>query len=169
MPNERNKALKEQLDPPDEPAKVPAKPAPESWLTALLADPNAIDAKAWSALQPPHPKNSQEKKALERVLTIGGHTVTIFELRKQLLIELVESKALQILLGIDEEKIKKCSVQQAAVAFGILTDKARLLRGEPTAIYRHEDVRKLDDLGRALMKEMNRRGITIENEPEEIQ
>ncbi len=56
-----------------------------------------------------------------------------------------------------------------AIAWGILTDKTRLAKGEPTAIYRHEDVRQLDELGAALMKEMTRRGIAIEGELVELE
>jgi hypothetical protein len=77
----------------------------------------------------------------------------------------MESTALKLLLAIDDkEKLKKATVQQLSISAGVLTDKVRLLKGEPTAIYRHEDVRKLDELGTALVKEFKRRGMAIEGE-----
>ena len=81
-----------------------------------------------------------------------------------------QSVALKLLLAVeDPDRIKKATVQQLMVAFGVLVDKTRLMKGEPTAIYRHEDVRKLDELGTALMKEMARRGITVDGEVEEVE
>ena len=78
---------------------------------------------------------------------------------------MVESTALKVLLAMgDPDRLAEAKEHQLAISFGVLVDKARLLRGEPTAIYRTEDVRKLDELGAALMKEMARRGITIDGE-----
>lgn len=146
---------------------IPRAPSTGTWLSEILSSPDAIPQSAWNALQPPRPKSATEKRALEREIGIGGQTVTIYEVRKQLLIELIESKALKLLLAIDEtERMEKATVQQLAVAFGVLVDKARLLKGEPTAIYRHEDVRKLDELGAAIMSEMKRRGIAIDSTAE---
>ncbi len=137
------------------------------WLTKVLAEGNVTD-QDWQTLSAPRAKSTAEEKDLERVVMIGGREVTVLQVKKQQLLDLVDSAALKLLLALDDPKrIEKATVQQLSVAFGVLIDKARLLRGEPTAIYRHEDVRKLDELGVALMKEMERRGITVEGEVEE--
>lgn len=52
--------------------------------------------------------------------------------------------------------------------FGTLIDKSQLLRGEPTAITRLEDVKKLDELAVMLDKEMRRRGKIIDITPEAV-
>ncbi len=111
------------------------------------------------------PRDAAEKKQLEKIVEIGGQKVTLLELRKQLLIELVESTALKVLLAMgDPDRLAEAKEHQLAISFGVLVDKARLLKGEPTAIYRHEDIRKLDELGAAIMSEMKRRGISIEGD-----
>ncbi len=69
-----------------------------------------------------------------------------------------------VFIYMDDFSMAGAAVKDLAISAGIMVDKARLLKGEPTTIYRHEDVRKLDELGAALMKEMKRRGITIEGE-----
>ena len=111
------------------------------------------------------PRDAAEEKRLAKTVEIDGQVVTLLELKKQLLIELIDSTALRVLLAMgDPDKLLEAKEQQLAISFGILVDKSRLLKGEPTAIYSHEDMRKLDDLGVALMKEMKRRGITLEGE-----
>ena len=136
------------------------------WLTKVLSDGNVTD-QDWNALRAPRARSKAAEKELEQVVMIGGREVTVLRVRKQQLLDLMESTALKLLLAVeDPERIKKATVQQLMVAFGVLVDKTRLLKGEPTAIYRHEDVRKLDELGTALMKEMARRGITVDGEVE---
>ena len=109
------------------------------------------------------PRDAAEKKQLEKIVDIGGQKITLLELRRQSLIELIESTAVKVLLEMgDPDRLAEAKEHQLAISFGILVDKARLLRGEPTAIYRHEDIRKLDELGAAIMSEMKRRGISIE-------
>ena len=137
------------------------------WLTKVLSDGNVAD-QDWNALRAPRARSTAEAKELEQVVMIGGREVTVLRVRKQQLLDLMESVALKLLLAVeDPDRIKKATVQQLMVAFGVLVDKTRLMKGEPTAIYRHEDVRKLDELGVALMKEMERRGITVDGEVEE--
>jgi transposase-like protein len=48
----------------------------------------------------------------------------------------------------DPEKVKAAPVQQLATAAGILVDKIRLLRGEPTAIDEHRDDDRLAEYRR---------------------
>ena len=120
------------------------------------------DSSLMNALKP---RDAAEKKQLEKIVDIGGQKVTLLELRKQSLIELMESTALKVLLARgNPDRLAEAKEHQLAISFGILVDKVRLLRGEPTAICRHEDIRKLDELGAAIMSEMKRRGITIDRE-----
>ena len=88
----------------------------------------------------------------------------IRKVKSEELIGLLEDRAQRCLFYMDDFSMAGASVKDLAISTGIMTDKARLLKGEPTAIYGHEDSRKLDELGAALMKEMKRRGITIEGE-----
>ncbi len=52
------------------------------------------------------------------------------------------------------------------VAAGILMDKCQLLRGEPTAIMRFQDMCKMDEILEAVAKELKRRGKMIDVTPE---
>ncbi|MCZ6592678.1 MAG: sigma factor-like helix-turn-helix DNA-binding protein [Alphaproteobacteria bacterium] len=88
----------------------------------------------------------------------------IRKVKREELINLFDDRAQRCLFYMDDFSMAGAAVKDLAISAGIMVDKARLLKGEPTTIYRHEDVRKLDELGAALMKEMKRRGITIDGE-----
>jgi hypothetical protein len=51
-----------------------------------------------------------------------------------------------------------------AISAGIMVDKAHLLRGEPTAIYSHKDMKTFHELGATITRKVKRRGITIDPE-----
>ncbi len=85
-------------------------------------------------------------------------------MKREELITLFEDRAQRCLFYMDDFSMAGAGLKDLAISAGIMTDKARLLKGEPTTIYRHQDIRKLDELGAALMKEMKRRGITIEGD-----
>ncbi len=88
----------------------------------------------------------------------------IQKVKREELINLFEDRALRCGLYMDDFSMAGAGLKDLAISAGIMTDKARLLKGEPTAIYSHKDMKKLDELGAALIKEMNRRGITIDGE-----
>ena len=69
-------------------------------------------------------------------------------------------------LANNPEVWTRSSGKDLASIFGTLIDKSQLLRGEPTAITRLEDVKKLDELAVMLDKEMRRRGKVIDVTPE---
>lgn len=70
-----------------------------------------------------------------------------------------------ILGGITLDKINEARIDKQALALGILIDKMRLLEEKPTHILSVEDRRKLPELLDAMMKEAERRQISVSNEP----
>ena len=88
----------------------------------------------------------------------------IQKVKREELIALFEDRAQRCLFYMDDFSMAGAGLKDLAISAGIMTDKARLLKGEPTAIYSHKDMKKLDELGAAIMKEMQRRGITIEGD-----
>ena len=141
-----------------------AQPNRSDYVTNILNNPETIDDQTWDVLTPPVPRTPEEKKQLNQTIKMGGADVTVYQVKKSALIELMDSKALELLVHMTPDKMEKATVQQLAIAMGVLTDKARLMRGEPTAIYRVEDSRKLDEIGKAILQEMDARGITFDGE-----
>ncbi len=90
----------------------------------------------------------------------------IRKVKSEELAGLFEDRAMRCVYYMDDFAMAGAPVKDLAISAGIMTDKARLLRGEATAIYSYKDIRKLDEIGAALMEEMKRRGITIDGEVE---
>lgn len=82
------------------------------------------------------------------------------------MILLLEDRARRALLYCDDFVMAGAPAQALMTTAAIAIDKARLLKGEPTAITRFEDIRKLDEVGELLMAEMKRRGKLIDVTPE---
>lgn len=74
----------------------------------------------------------------------------------------VAFSALESLHRTTEKEWDKTDPKVKAVVAGILIDKRAILRGEPTAIVEVRDHRRLDEVGKALLAEMQRRGITLD-------
>ena len=86
-------------------------------------------------------------------------------IRPEDLITLTESAWLRTLLAmLDPTKLRKATLSALATAHRTFTENMQLFKGQPTAIVRHEDIRKLDEVGRLLMQEMQRRNITFGGE-----
>jgi predicted DNA-binding protein (UPF0251 family) len=81
----------------------------------------------------------------------------IREVKEGELLKLLEDRALRCVEHIDDVTLAGATVKDLAIAGGIMIDKARLLRGEPTQIMRVEDRRKLGELAEALHHELERR------------
>lgn len=79
---------------------------------------------------------------------------------------LLEDRAHRCITYIDDFNMAGAGVRDLAVSAGVMIDKARLLKGEPTQITRLEDVKKLDELEEMLFAEMKRRGKLIDVTPE---
>ena len=82
------------------------------------------------------------------------------------MILLLEDRARRALLYCDDFVMAGAPAQALMTTAAIAIDKARLLKGEPTATIRLQDIRKLDEVGELLMAEMKRRGKLIDVTPE---
>jgi hypothetical protein len=83
------------------------------------------------------------------------------------LLEAGALKALWRLVHAPEVMAKLTGKDLAAVA-GNLLEKRQLLKGEPTAITRFQDIRKLDEVAEMLNSELKRRGKMIDVVAEEV-
>ncbi len=81
---------------------------------------------------------------------------------------LLEDRAHRCVHFIDDPTMGAAGVRDLAVSAGVLIDKARLLKGEPTAITRFQDIKRLDEVGKLLHDEMERRGLLIDVTPEKV-
>ncbi len=59
---------------------------------------------------------------------------------------------------LDNFALGEASARDVATIIGILTDKRQILKGEPTAIVKFEDMRKLDEFLEEASRELRRRG-----------
>lgn len=84
------------------------------------------------------------------------------------LIRLVEDRAWMAVELIDRESLADLNAYQRAIIFGVLVDKARILKGLPTHIVSVEDRRQLDQVAGLLLKEMQRRGMSVDDRGEMI-
>ncbi len=73
----------------------------------------------------------------------------------------VSEASLESLDRMEPEEWDSISVKERAITAGICIDKRAVLRSEPTAIVEIRDHRRLDEVGRALLQELQRRGITL--------
>lgn len=69
------------------------------------------------------------------------------------------ARAFQVL---DDFALGEASARDVATIIGILTDKRQILKGEPTAIVKFEDMRKLDEILEEVSKELKRRENVID-------
>ncbi len=83
------------------------------------------------------------------------------EVKRDELIKILEDRALRCIEYVDDFAMAKASLRDLAITAGVLIDKSLLLKGEPTAIFRNEDRRKLNELLPALIAEAKRRGVNI--------
>lgn len=98
-------------------------------------------------------------QSLQDALTTGA------SLKTEDCISLAESAWLRTVVAMmDPERLRTANMSSLSSALRNLTDNVQLLKGLPTAIVRHEDMRKLDEVGKLLAQEMKRRGITIDGE-----
>ncbi len=66
---------------------------------------------------------------------------------------------------LDNFALGEASARDVATIIGILTDKRQILKGEPTAIVKFEDMRKLDEILEQVSKELKRRENVIDVTP----
>ena len=67
----------------------------------------------------------------------------------------------RVLGAITDEKLDKAHARDLAIVYGVLIDKKQLLEGKPTQILSIEERRDLSELLPLLLKEAERRQITM--------
>ncbi len=81
------------------------------------------------------------------------------------LLATIDDRLERVLDYLDDHALSKMDGRNLMVAAGILIDKRQILKGEPTAIVKFEDMRKLDEILEQVSKELLRRGEVIDVTP----
>lgn len=77
----------------------------------------------------------------------------------------IDDRLSRILDYMDDYVIAEAPLRELAVAFGVLMEKRQLLRGEPTQIIDNTERQSIAELLQAANKEAERRGLTIDITP----
>lgn len=86
------------------------------------------------------------------------------DLKTRELSEMIGGK-IHLMLGyLDDAVVSQASARDLSMAIAQLTEKRQLLRGEPTAIVSDHERREAVEIGKRLLTEMRRRGITIDGQ-----
>ncbi len=103
-----------------------------------------------------------DARAMERFLArLQGSSLSTggrLKLDDKELLALVDDGIARAFQVLDDFALGEASARDVATIIGILTDKRQILKGEPTAILRYEDMRKLDEFLEDVSKELKRRG-----------
>lgn len=89
----------------------------------------------------------------------------IKQVRHKELLSLIEDRMMRTLDYMDDVAMASAPLRDLALTFGILHDKRQLLMGQPTQILTVQERKDLNDLLPEIVKEANRRGITIDASP----
>ncbi len=84
------------------------------------------------------------------------------------IVDLIDDRLARTLGYLDDFTLAQASARDLAVTSGVLIDKRQLLKGQPTHIWKVEDIRKLAELGKVLHEEMERRGMLVDVTPEPV-
>ena len=109
----------------------------------------------------PKPK-SQGERVAELLRKLKAHDFTRGDTA---LVEVLDETIVSLVLSMDKEAQIQASLSQKAQAFGVLVDRRQLLKGQPTAIVRYEDIRKIDELAVAIKDEIERRQKLVDVTP----
>ncbi len=80
-----------------------------------------------------------------------------FRLNEQELMAVIETGLAKVFEYFDDHTLAQMSGRDLLVGAGILIDKRQLLRGEPTAITKFQDMRHMDEVMEMFRKEAARR------------
>ena len=108
---------------------------------------------------PPSTLHQFMKRIEARYKPLGDAITT---LKNEEMVKLLEDRARRIFNYMDDFAMATAGLKDLAIAGGVVIDKARLLKDEPTQIVTMQDRRHLDELGAEILREMNRRGITFD-------
>lgn len=87
---------------------------------------------------------------------------SIVEVKREELLKLLDDRAWRALKHLDDFALAGAGAKDLAITTGILIEKAQLIKGQPTQILSHAEREKMDDLGKRIIAEMRRRGISID-------
>ena len=107
--------------------------------------------------------NPQIIEALMKRLSLSINNNKSYSPKEAL--EQIDSKIAMALDCMDDFTFANASLKELGIYFGIMVDKGQLLRGQPTQILSVEERKNITQLIPALLKEAQRRGITIDAEP----
>ena len=109
-------------------------------------------------------------KALMRRMKTAYQPVNeaIRKLKDDEMVLLLEDRAHRCVTFIDDLNMGGAGVKDLAISAGVLIDKARLIKGEPTIITRPQDIKDMDKLEEMLVAELQRRGRLIDVTPEKL-
>ena len=110
---------------------------------------------------PPSTLHQFMKRIEARYKPLGD---AIRTLKNDEMVKLLEDRARRIFNYMDDFAMATASLRDLAIAGGVVIDKARLLKDQPTQILTMQDRRHLDELGVALLKESVRRGLIPKEE-----
>ncbi len=115
---------------------------------------------------------AQREKALvqaERALEKGAEAGKLLkDLTDANTITLMKEVRVRALVQLDDARLAEEKALGLTRIAGIMTDKIQLMEGEPTSIVRIEDRRQLDEIGKAILEEFERRGMILEGKVEEV-
>lgn len=101
-------------------------------------------------------------RALVPELKARGMLADLKKVKHSELVELIEDRAFRALASMSDEDFLKAGIKDKAITTGILLEKRQLLRGEPTAILSIEDRMALNKLIPRLVREAERRGLSVD-------
>ena len=110
---------------------------------------------------PPSTLHQFMKRIEARYKPLGD---AIHTLKNDEMVQLLEDRARRIFNYMDDFAMATAGLKDLAIAGGVVIDKARLLKDEPTQIVTMQDRRHWDKLGVALLKESVRRGLIPKEE-----
>ena len=111
---------------------------------------------------PPSTLHQFMKRIEARYRPLGD---AIRTLKNDEMVKLLEDRARRAFEYLDDFALAAASAKDLAIAGGVMIDKARLLKDQPTQIWSREDRRKQDQLMTALLVEAKRRGIIVDATP----
>lgn len=87
--------------------------------------------------------------------------VDLTDLSNERFEDMLGEKAMMALDYIDPFTLARSGARDLAAIVGTLLEKRQMLRGQPTQIVSHERREDLNKVGPALMRELQRRGMTV--------
>lgn len=80
------------------------------------------------------------------------------------LLAMIEDRLHRALQYLDDFVLAGSSARDLAVIAGVLFDKRQLLNSQPTTIHSYAEIKTIEEHGKLLMEELNRRGVVVETD-----